>query len=290
MIHDGLGIGVDRDRFIVIRRGEVLAKIHAFFIGPLDLQVLLQPTMTGPPRVLGSSAVARILEVSPGVEENISGKLVVIGPFGNKGLLVRDVDGVASSFAAVHSSYINLYLERSDPYYSLYPYILHGIRLVGDLGEPVLILGCNISSVSAGLYLQSRGISYSLICKYPHHARRLGLNVFKNIGDLGKHYSTLVITPCSTSVYLDALTSLDYDIIKYSALSLQDFIPVQAVQPERIVVEKVMDYSRDTSVARRILHRLKRVVELLYTDDLEKIIDLLPPRGLGLIVGFKPRS
>ncbi len=290
LVFDGVNLLVDRDRFIVVHRGDVLVKVYYFYLGLIDNLLVNGNIITRLPRVLGSSGLVRVLEVSPSVEESIAGKLVTVKPLGKRGVLVWDADGVAANFTSIHSSYIHYYVEKIDPLYSVYPLILHGLRLAEASEEPVLITGCNIFSLSAALYLEINSINYSMFCGKTSIARRLGLNAYKNVKDLGKNYNSLIITPTDPGRLVESLSQISFNNVLISRITNIAYLPVKIINNKELRLKIIDEFSSNTAIARRISQKLKRFIDVIHVSDLGEINNLLPVRKLGLIIGFKPRS
>ncbi len=291
LVFDGANILVERERLIVVRRGFVLAKVYYFYLGLIDNLLINGNVVSMPPRILGSSGLVRVLEVSPSIEESIAGKLVMIKPFGRLGVLVLDTDGVAANFTSIHASYLHYYVENIDPWYSVYPLILHGFRLAEVSEEPVLITGCNIVSMSAALYLEMKNVSYSMYCEKTNYARRLGLNAYRNAKDLGKKYNSIIITPAPPGHVISLLEESSFNSIVLSGIINIDYLPISIIRKNKDLRLRIIEeLSANTVFARRASQKLKRFIDIVHVSDLEEIINLLPVRKLGLIIGFKTRS
>ncbi len=290
IIYDGSGVLVDETRYVVIRESHYLVKPLHVFVGFIE-NILLQgyrPLLK--PLVLGSSGVARVLESSYGSDPGLTGKIVIISPIGERGILSWDADGVLSTYASIHRSYIMKTVARDRPEYAYYPFVAHGCSLGEVAGDNTLIVGCDIVGVSAAMYLSLKKYGYGLYCGGERVGNRIGLNIYRNLGEIQENYDSIIITDHRASLAYSVLRRVTTKRIIYSAFTDHSLIFSMSSTLITMKMNNTMIKHLDENDAKTIMKKLRRHIVFVNSDDLGKIKELIPTRGLGVVVSLRSRS
>ncbi len=282
LIFNGLYLDLVHRTVLDVKKNQVLAKTLYFYIGPIENMILAGQIISRVPIVIGTSGVVRILE-SPTSEENLSGKIAVISPIGDDGVLGVNVNGLASTYTSIHISHIFEIIDTPKPIHAIYPYIALGLIMADKASNNVLIAGCSLSSITAALAVKDKGGEPVIMCKnFPRVLRKLGLKLARNIGELNPSYDSMIIDITAPFGLVDTLIeniSLNKIIVPCFTLFNHIRLPRKSIYVEYI---DKMKYSLDK--IDKYASRFKKLIQVIRSKELEDITSLLPVRGLGLIV------
>lgn len=290
IVFDGSAVLVDEARYVVIRESHYLVKPLHVFIGFIE-NILLQgyrPFLK--PVVLGSSGVARVLESSYGSDPGLAGKIVIISPIGEKGVLSWDADGVLSTYASVHRSYVMKTIARDQPEYAYYPFVAHGCSLGKIAGDNTLIIGCDIVGISAAMYLSLKKYGYGLYCGGGRAGNRVGLNVYRNLGEIQEDYDSIIITDHRASLTYNVLRRVATRRLIYGAFTDHSFVSSRSNTLVAMKIHDTMIGHVDENDVKTIMRKLRRHIVFISSNDLGKIKELIPTGGLGVVVSLRSRS
>ncbi len=287
IIFDGYKNLLVETNMLASRKGEFLAKPLYIYLGVIEriLYKGYEPHIK--PVVLGSSGIARVIEDQYSVNENLSGKIVIVKPYGREGLLGIDRDGLLSTYTSIPRNYVYGFMNSIYPYEVLRPYISYAINISKELYGSVLIIGCELPAILTALYLSKiRREEPIIICSgSPRIVKSFGLKVFKNIGDLAIRYNSIVVDYDKPSLINNVLEHIEYNKIVITIFSRLRYLPTY---PGRhIIVEyytSFKDYEEDVNSYKELLNIVKKHIRVIKIDDLEKILEIIPPRRLGTIV------
>lgn len=270
---------------ISVKYGYLLVKTLYVYIGLVEKIVLNNYEPIIKPIIMGSSGIVKIIEDPSGLTSELSGKTAVVSPFGLQGILGLDQDGLASNYTQLHTSYIYKYVTEAKPYYTIYPYIAHSLKLCKEAENPVLIIGCNIVSISSALYLTHIGLDKpDLICsRIPSFLKNYDLKILQHVSDLLPKYNTVIVSYEKYSLIHDVLRNIIYNNIVLTSLSRVRNIPIKAGLNARINYIDSVDYIDDGSI-NEILRIISKDIKIIRVKSLSESIGLLPPRKFGLII------
>lgn len=282
LVFNGLRLTLVQKNVLEVKKDHVLAKTLYFYIGPVDNMILSGRIISRTPIVIGTSGVVRILE-TPTTEENISGKIAIISPVGSGGLLGVNINGLASTYTDIHVSHIFEIIEAPKPIHAIYPYVALGLLMADKAGYNVLIAGCSLSSVVAALAVKDRGGEPVIICNDSQRVpKRFGLKTAKNLGELNPSYDSMIIDITASFGLVDILLeNISFNRIIVPCLTLFNHIRL----PRKSIHIEYIDKIK-TSLDRidKYAYKIKKLIHIIRSKELEDIIGLLPVRNLGLIV------
>lgn len=282
LVFDGLRLALVQRTVLGVKKNHVLAKTLYFYIGPIDNMVLSGRIISRVPIVISTSGVVRILE-APTTEESVSGKIAIISPVGNDGLLGVNINGLASTYANIHISHIFEFVEAPKPIHAIYPYVALGLLMADKAGYSVLIAGCSLSSVVAAMAVRDKGGEPVIMCRNgPRILRRFGFKTAKNLGELNPSYDSMVIDTTASFGLVDLLLeNISFNKIVVPCLTLFNHIRLPRKSIHLEYIDKIK-YSLDR--IDRYASKIKRLIQIIRSKELEDVTGLLPVRNLGLIV------
>lgn len=269
-------------------REAILAKPIYVYIGDVERSVVQGAIPVTRPVVLGSTGIAKVVEVFEGSTEP-TGKVYTVSPLGDRGFLGVNTNGLLSNYASLTHAYLDEELTQSNPHDSLRPLVKHASEIASTCEEPVLIEGCGIIGVAAGLALRKAGVEPVFYCE--NGARRahiFNFNVHKHVGDLSSKWRTVVITSMDPGSKYTVLAGFEYYNVVITPLSFTRWLPLPASRVGSVKVLTLWKTGKYSSeFVRDVLRELSKVVRIVAVDDIEKVLGLIPPRGFGFIIAFK---
>ncbi len=290
IIFDG-EVKVVESRYAVIPPRSYLVKPLHVYIGSITRHVIRGITPFNPPVVIGEAGVVRIIESSPGARSDYAGRIAVISPIGGRGVLSRDIDGLLSSYTYVFEDYIHSFTSRAKPYDALNPLIDLAYKLIDEAEDNIAIIGCDIVGIITSLLAESRGLSYDMYCRENAIvARRIGVKTAKNPSDLNPRYNSLIVSTPYQSVITSILENIRVYNILVNPYYFHGFIYLGTNREVRIKAldHTVLNRGVEVKGSNIVLDRIYRFVKIVRLRDFsfEKIINLIPPRGLGYIISL----
>lgn len=262
---------------------EILVKPLYIYLGDLERAVMQGYLPVNKPLVLGSMGVVKAVEVLEGPTE-YTGKNCVVTPLGSKGVLGIEVDGLLSNYASIPSSYIDEEVAEPTPLDAIKPLIKHASELAANSTEPVIVEGCGLLGLATGLALRLLGVEPVFYCEEEGgRAQSYGFEVHRHTGNLSTRWSTLVVTSTSPSAKYALLKHLEYKQLVISPLSFTSWIPIRPGSTRVINPWKSENYT----FIKRVAKELGRNIKVYSVQNVEEVVGLLPPRGLGVIISFK---
>lgn len=284
LVYNGSVRFIDRS-IASVKYSYLLVKTLYVYLGLFEKILLSYSEPLVKPITLGSGGVVKIIEDPSGLSSELSGKNAVVSPFGSQGILGLEQDGLASNYTQIHSSYIYKYITEPRPHYAVYPYVAYGITLCEETGNPVLIVGCDIVSISAAIYLKSIGLDKpDILCsRLPSFLKKYDLKILQHINDLLPRYDTVVVSYEKYSLIHSVLDFIDYKKLVLTNTSRVRIIPVKRNINTRVVY---LDYIRevDEKSVEKITREIFRDVKIIRVKSLSEAVGLLPPRRFGLII------
>lgn len=266
----------------------ILAKPLYVYVGDLERSVVEGLLPITKPVIIGSTGVVKVVEVLEGPTQP-TGKDYTVLPFGDKGCLGVDTNGLLTTHATLTHSYLDEELVQSTPYDSIKPLVKHAVELASACEEPVLIEGCGLLSVATGLGLRRMGVEPVFYCEEGgRKAGLFGFNVHRHFGNLGTRWRTIVLTSTSPSSKHTVLSDLEYHRVVISPLSFTTWIPLRVRRIGSVTVNVVWKTGNYKSeIVRDIMRELSKFVKVVSVQDIEKALGLIPARGFGLILALK---
>lgn len=277
---------------VVVRNG-LLVKPMYIYVGEIERNLISGIIPLVRPVVLGSAGVVKVIEVFEKSTE-YTGKTYTVSPLGDSGILGVDKDGLLASHISVDPSYIDEEVINPKPYDAIRPIINHAKGLVCKSSEPVLIEGCGLIGLITGLILRYMKVEPAFYCETgARSALSLGFHVSSHLSNLTKKWNTVILTSTEAHSKYRALTSLDYNRVVISRLSLTSWLPIRRAIID-VKVDVVGRHSYEVSTegdyAKRVLNDIGSMVKIYHLNKLEDSIGLLPPRGLGSILVYSPNT
>jgi hypothetical protein len=271
----------------VVVKESVLVKPIYVYLGELERHLLEGSLPSTRPVVLGGSGVVRVVEVQGG-ETELTGRVYTVTPIGPRGLLGYEEDGLLGNFVSISRSYLDDLLVDPRPIDAVRPLVKHAYSLVTKVSEPVLIEGCNLLGIAAGLILRYMGVEALFYCEQRVRlALQYGFNVYKHISELATRWSTVILTGINQSVKYKLLQRLTANTVVISPLSTTSWIPITPHGGEARILIPRGGEAIEHSIMRKVLDDLSRGLKVLEIDDVKSVLGLLPPRGLGVIVSLR---
>lgn len=286
IIYNGDYYVSERD-IIALKKGELLVKPIAIYIGLLEAVDVRYTYPSKYPIVPGSLGIVRVLE-GPYTDYSYSGKLATVNPLASNDILGLSVDGILSSYATVHEKFIHRVVNNDDPYLSLTPLIEHGIFLGKNSYGKALIIGCNVLSyIVAKFFDENKHYNYALFCRNNRRVfKKINGKVYTNMGEIDPYYDSITVLDNKVSLIhsiLDKTRAANIIVSKYSLINL---IPLKHEGRLSILYTGKTSFESPDMVM-KIMHYLKKRIKVIKVDDISKVLSLLPPRGFGLIINFK---
>ncbi len=283
IIFDGT-IRVEEREALPVRKNEVLGKTLSIYIGFLESLIVNGLIPANPPKILGSYAVLRILE-DQGNEPNYSGRLVITNPYGEKGFLGIQIDGVLGTYVSLLRTYIYSEVNDKNPYNTLIPLIDHCIYLAEKAGGSTLIVGCNIYSLTTFYaYTFIHNTYPDLYCPDKNVFRKVKFKPLRNISELNSSYDTIVLTSPKHSIIYSVLEKSRSKQLIISKFSFLKYIPLNHLGEFYVIYTH--QTSKNPVIREKIMKILKKIIRVVEIDDVEKIVSYLSRTGLGVIVKF----
>ncbi|AFK51579.1 hypothetical protein TCELL_1156 [Thermogladius calderae 1633] len=266
---------------VVLNRGMVLVKNSMAYVGFQDEELLEGREPVILPRLLGSVCAGRVIE-SP-EQPYLTGKFVVTNPLVSGSRSVLDVDGCLSTYFQVDPKRVYGTYPTVEPVNLLEPYASHALELAGESEGNTLVLGCNIVGLMTATALRDRGFEPYLLCeKSLAQAKRLGLRVFRNVGDLPVDLETLVVVEVTPALWDLA------DRSPLRRLVVSGFSGTRSLRlglsRELVVVYLDTATPASSGGARRLAEKALGLVKVFNVKSVEDAVGFLPPRGLGTIL------
>lgn len=284
LVYDGSIDIVYRDT-VIVKYSYLFVKTLYVYLGLVEKILIDNYEPFNKPVVIGSSGVAKIIEDPSGLTSELSGKNAVVSPFGLQGILGLEQDGLASNYTQIHSSYIYKYVSEVKPHYTIYPYIAHGLKLCKDAENPVLIIGCNLTSISSALYLTHIGLDKpDIVCsKTPSFIRDYGFKILQHTSDLLPKYNTIIVNYEKYSLIHEVLDNIVYKKLVLTNLSRVRILPIKKGIDIRIIY---VDSSRDIeeNYVEKIAREVFRDIKIVRVKSLSEVIGLMPPKRFGLVI------
>ncbi len=288
LVFDG-EIRVENYRYIVVPPRSYLVKPLYVYIGSTEKYLLSGIYPFNPPLILGSSGVVRIIEASPGVKQEYTGRIAIISPLGRRGVLSRDLDGLLSSYTYVYPDYIYSFVPQARINQSILPFISLASMMVSKSSDTVLIIGCDITGVISALLLGLRNHMYHIYCEQNYSiAKRLNLQVVKNISDLNPEYDSVIVSTPYNSIVSSIINYVTTNKLIINPLYRGKYIFIGNNNEIQVFIPSTIKASIESNQSYKVIDRLKKYVRIIRVEnyDMEKIRELLPPHGLGYIVVF----
>ncbi|MEL9999939.1 MAG: hypothetical protein QXP03_04455 [Desulfurococcaceae archaeon] len=270
---------------VVVHEG-VLVKPLFIYVGDFEKAVLSGHIPVSRPTTLGAVGVVRIIEAT-GPFTEYTGKIYTVTPFGARGVLGVEENGLLATFTSLHTSYLDEPLLNPSPLDAIRPLIKHSVELARSCEEPVLVEGCGLVGVAVGMALRRREIEPVFYCEDARrNALGYGFTVASHISELNRKWNDVVLTSTNTASKYRISRDLDYRRLVISRLSFTSWIPVKKGISSLEV--RVVDKSNDvpTSLVKSIVGDLSRGVKIYNLAGLEHSIGLFPPKGLGSIISL----
>lgn len=270
---------------VVVHEG-VLVKPLFIYVGDFEKAVLEGRIPVSKPVTLGAVGVARIVEaVGPFTE--YTGKIYTVTPFGARGILGVEENGLLATFTSLHVSYLDEPLLNPSPLDAIRPLIKHSVELARLCEEPVLVEGCGLIGVAVGMALRHREVEPVFYCEEARrNALSYGFTVASHISELNRKWSNVILTSTNTMSKYKVSRDLDYRKLIISKLSFTSWIPVKrgASSLEVKIVDKGDDVP--TSLVKNIMGDLNKGIKIHNVTGLEHSIGLFPPKSLGSIISL----
>jgi hypothetical protein len=271
----------------VVVKESILVKPIYVYLGELERHLLEGSLPSTHPVVLGGSGVVRVVEVQGG-ETELIGRVYTVTPIGPRGLLGYEEDGLLGNFVSIPRSYLDDLLVDPRPIDAVRPLVKHAYALVAKISEPVLIEGCNLLGIAAGLILRYMGVEALFYCEQrAKSALQYSFNVYKHISELTSKWGSVILTGINQSVKYKLLQYLATSIVVISPLSTTSWIPITSHSGEAKILVPRGGEAFEHSTMKRVLDDLSRGLKVLEVDDVKSVLGLLPPRGLGVIVSLR---
>lgn len=275
---------------VVIRNGLLVKPIYVY-VGELERGLIGGNIPITRPVVLGSTGVVKVVEVFDKSTE-YTGKMCTVSPLGKDGILGIGEDGLLASYASIHSSHVDEETTNSTPFDAIRPIIKHGAELAYKSSEPVLIEGCGLIGLAAGLILRYGGVEPVFYCESSaRNAFGLSFHVNTHISSITKKWNTVILTDTSMRSKHRLLTGVDYNRLVISKLTLTSWLPIRetlsSVKVEIVGKNERCDNMNGDNF-KKVLGDVTKNIKVYQLSKLEDSIGLLPPRGLGSIFIFSP--
>lgn len=284
IIYDGNIKLIDRN-ILSIRNNYLFAKSLYIYMGLIERILLNNYEPLTKPVILGSCGIVKIIEDPSGLSSELSGKNAIVSFNGAHGILSLENDGLASNYIQLHRSYIYKFITDIKPYYTIYPYIAYSLTICREVENPVLLIGCNILSVSQALYLKNIGLdSPDIVCsKIPNFMKKYGLKILQHTGDLLPKYNTIIVNYEKYSLIYDIINSIDHKKLVLTNLSRLKIIPVRRNMNTRVIyINNIGDI--DENDVEKITKDILVDIKIVKAKSLSEVIGLLPPKRFGLVI------
>lgn len=270
---------------VVVHEG-VLVKPLFIYVGDFEKAVLEGRIPILKPITLGAVGVVRIVEAA-GAFTEYTGKIYTVTPFGTRGVLGVEENGLLATFTSLHVSYLDEPLPNPSPLDAIRPLIKHSIELARSCEEPVLVEGCGLIGVATGMALRHRKIEPVFYCEEARkNALGYGFAVASHISELNRKWSDIILTSTNITSKYKVSRDLDYRKLVISKLSFTSWIPVKrgAFNSEVRVVDKGDGVS--ASLVKSVMGDLNKGIKIHNVASLEHSIGLFPPKSLGSIISL----
>ncbi|MEM4718275.1 MAG: hypothetical protein QXE81_05910 [Desulfurococcaceae archaeon] len=271
----------------VVMNEDLLVKPLYIYIGDIEKSLLTGRIPISKPVIIGSTGVGRILESKTSNSE-FAGKIVTISPFGKNGVLGVDRNGLLANYVSIDVSHVEDFTPTPKPLDSLKPLLKHAVELAKKAIEPVLVEGCGLIALLAGLVLDDLGLKPLFYCE--SNTRRIsqfGFNVEKHLANVVKKWGSIIITSTEPSPKYKVLINTEYKRVIISKLSFTNWLPLTG-RPSEIhafLVER--GDSVEPTVIRSLADKLNRFIKVLDIERIDDALGLMPPQRLGYILSIK---
>jgi len=119
--------------------------------------------------------------------------------------------------------------------------------------------------------------------RVPKYTRFLRLKTTTNTGGLAKSYDTVILGYEKYPLIHDLLSSTQYSKLLVTPFSRITSIPVKCGDRARVIYECKIE-GVDPDITDYLEKEIRRYLKIVRVKDLEEILGLLPPKGLGVIV------
>lgn len=281
-------ISVVEEDFTLIEPNSLICKPIYVYLGYLEKKLFNQAYYTGRPVIPGSSGVVKIIEDPSGKRGDLSGKHVIVRPWGRQGLIGLEKNGLLTHFASIPPEYIWEFVNQPKPHHAIAPYVSHALNLAGFGEDPSIVLGCDIVGLAIAVLLKKMGREEPVVvCENPpRHARRIGLEIYESINATSKYYTTVYVTDGGFPFIHDSLRELNYRYIVVSSYALINYLPLKREFEARII-STFSDESFNHSLVRSVSTSLMKAIDYVEVSDVSEATLLLPPRDLGVVVYIK---
>lgn len=294
-------IGVEALPAVPLREGEVLAKPLYVYLGDIERGVLTGAIASKNSVVLGSAGVVKVIEVL-GEDESLVGKNFLVKPFGARGILGAETDGLLSTYLGLHKSYLGKEVVDPRPSSALRPLASHAVRIASRVSSTPVVEGCGITSLLTALALRNADIEPWIYCEQPpREFYALGFQVAKHENGLSPEIKTAILTSWNKIAQYKLLQRVRPEVIVVSSLAIMRWLPLYE-RAERISIYVEKDFEVDEESELLVNNVLRKVrikpderrgerreveVEHVEATKMEDVLGLLPPPRLGLVVSVK---
>lgn len=282
------GIKVIEEEFTVVEPSSLLVKPLFIYIGVVEKKLFHHLNLINKPVIPGSSGVVKIIEDPSGTRGELSGKTAIVSPFGRRGLLGYDINGLLTHFSSIPYEYLLTFVNDASPIQALIPYLAYSTSIAKLMEPPVAVIGCDIIAASTALYVKLvLNDEPVLLCSDPPKGIwKLGLKPVDNVNYVNKFYSSILVDNEEFWFTYDALRELKYRSLFVSPFSNLRFIPLRKGFEAKIsFIDEISGF--DEKSIKTVVKFIRRAVGFIKVKDVSDLTYLIPPKGLGVIVGYE---
>lgn len=294
-------IGVETLPAVPLREGEVLVKPVYVYLGDIEKGVLTGALASRDSVVLGSTGVAKVIEVL-GEDEALVGKTFLVKPLGARGVLGVETDGLLSTYTGLHASYLGKEVVSPRPSSALRPLASHAVRIASRVSSTPVVEGCGVISLLTALALRNAGIEPWIYCEQPpREFYALGFQVAKHENGLSQEIRTVILTSWNKVAQYRLLQRVEPEVIVVSSLALMRWLPLyERAEKISVYIERGFEVDEEmeplvNNILRKVRvkpdekHGEKRDIEIEHVEvgKMEEVLGLLPPPRLGVVVSIK---